>query len=293
MGKKKQYLELPNIIDKFASTLRLNRPPVLDEYDLKQVQNGYLGMHNWNDDEKRLVKASKKTARRNKWVKRGLLVCLLLFAMVAAWQWRSNQRNANLALARLLGTKITSTSLQCSNSSPDSYNNLGLCFLLALHAIDISPNKSEASEYLQGVFSSPKHKASFYRQGSKFAFSPDHTKMVIGAPDGSVRFWNLTTGIKPEIINIQQGCQGPVSGIQFSVNDKDVITFHSNEKAIIWNASTGEKIDFSQEHFNSVQEVTLNSNEQIEVTIDIRGIISIRDRTTGKLKDELQMETWG
>ncbi len=299
MGKKSQYLKLSKVIDKFSKNLRANKPPVLDEYDLRQVQDGYLGMRSWNNEEKRLVTASKKIVRRNKWIKYVLLATLIIFAIIALWQWILNQRNANIALARLLGIKITSIALQSNNNPNDSYNNdLDLGFLLAVHAIDIVPKSEkeeveEAKGYLKKMLASPKHKASLYRQGSEFSFSLDNKRMVIGAPDGSVRFWDLTTGVRPQIIRVQQGHQSLVSGVQFSADGRFAVTHDYSGRGIVWDIFTGKKVDIALEHIDLAQEVPLNPNEQITVKTDCNGVITIRDKTTGKLKDDLQMEHGG
>ncbi|MFN8444205.1 MAG: AAA family ATPase [Caldilineaceae bacterium] len=74
----------------------------LDEADLKAVEAGQAGMRAWTEAEKRLVEASRQARAERQRSRRQLrfagiaaVTAILLFAILAVWQWQQSSKRGN------------------------------------------------------------------------------------------------------------------------------------------------------------------------------------------------------
>ncbi len=264
--------------------------PVLSEGDLELVEKGKSGMRGQSETERKLVEVSRakaKQARRGRqWLTGSLYgtgFLILTIAIFAVFQWWNAVKQANISLARQLGTQATIIA-----GEPNSINGeLDLGLLLALHSTSFNDHP-ESYRYLTRVLYSPHRKASLYRLGSAYAFDPEANLMVIGMPDGSVRFRNVANN---ELFSqqLEKVHEGSVRNVEFSSDGQAVVTGGVDGSVAIWDAKTGSlRAEPQDVHEGSVRNVEFSSDGQTVVTGGIDGSVAIWDAKTGSLRAEPQ-----
>ncbi len=96
-------------------------------------------------------------------------------------------------------------------------------------------------------------------------FSSDDRYMVtnFAGKDQSPLLWNLSTGESQPL----KGHESSVNGIVFSRNNQYLVTFGEDQKAIVWNPGSHEKIDTLLGHNDSIKSVIFSATNRYLATI--------------------------
>jgi WD40 repeat protein len=70
-------------------------------------------------------------------------------------------------------------------------------------------------------------------------FAPDGKRLVSGAQDGTIRFWDAPTG--REVLRIQ-GAKGPIVSLTFSADGKVLTSRQADNTEQRWDAATGKAL---------------------------------------------------
>ena len=87
------------------------------------------------------------------------------------------------------------------------------------------------------------------------AFSPDGRRVGTASRDGTVRLWNVATGIP--VCSIGDGA-APVDGLAFKPDSNQIATADADEVARLWDAATGRRVRTFTGHGNSVKAVAFS-----------------------------------
>ena len=110
-------------------------------------------------------------------------------------------------------------------------------------------------------------------------FSPDGKKILSGYIDGTIRLWDIESGL--EMKKFSHG--GTINSITFSIDGKYILSGSSNKIIKIWDVETGMNIKTFRGHTDSVRSVAFSQDEKY--------IISGSDDNTIKLWDiDTEME---
>ena len=86
------------------------------------------------------------------------------------------------------------------------------------------------------------------------AFSPDGSRLLSAAADGSVRTWDASTG-NPQAV-MEHG--SPVTNAQFSPDGSRVLTITAADEVFLWDAGSGQRLAMLKGHIGAVLSATFS-----------------------------------
>ncbi len=207
--------------------------------------------------------------RRSQKMIRGLQWAIGVAFMLGAFGWwqfsdaNSQKREALISQSKALGA---------ASRLSTSEGNATLGMLLALEALPKQVGKgrkfvaSAEASLLYAMFAQrEKYLLSDHTDGvNNVRFSPQGTLVATASRDGTVRFWNATTG---ETTVTLQGHDGQVYSAEFSPDGRRSVTASSDKTARLWSVETGKKIGPPlQGHQGDVYRASFSPDGKLVVT---------------------------
>jgi WD40 repeat protein len=202
----------------------------LDEIDLKTVDQGKNGMKALKPVEIKLLEASRKhKARQERLIKgykiaRGILIILvLIFAAIAAWQWNMASDREKTATANYLA----------SQAQLKVEQNPTIALRLAEKAQQLDNN-----QIVKGTIYKIYRENNFYKITARqdnpvttLSVSPGGNYILAGSGDGMVRIWD----IKGNPVHHFRAHSGQVLSTVFSPGGSHILTGSTDKTARLWN----------------------------------------------------------
>lgn len=196
----------------------------LDEADLDVVEAGLPGMRELDAQELRLLQVSRarklrlqRERRRSLRVRQTLAAVVLLFAVLAGWQWQVSQRNYRHALANQLA--FTARELLPSD------NTVALRIAYEAYAMLGSRSSATVTQALSEIFHTQETRPVYtarYAHAENVntaVFSPDGQQVLTASEDGFAKLWDLQG---QEIQAFPHGIE--VREAAFSPNGQQILT---------------------------------------------------------------------
>lgn len=258
----------------------------LNDTDLEMVEQGRAGMRQLDADEERLLQISRarkaqreRERKRNRVVRNVLAVCILLFALLAGWQWRVSERNYQRAQAN-----------QLAFSARDLFrtdNTRALRLAAAAYAILGTQSPALVARTLSEIFHS-QDRQPFYAARFTHAehvntavFSPDGTQVLTAAEDGFAKLWDQRGNLRQSFDH--EGYE--VKAAAFSPNGRQILTL-ANAVVSLWELE-GKLVD--RDSLLSGQPADL-SNYSTDGTRILRSFAGSEDEDFRALLQRLQQE---
>lgn len=229
------------ILSNKINDFRLQQESVwLDEADLEIVEKGTTGMRTLEIDEKRLLEISRqrkeqleRERRRNRQVRQALVTAILIFAIVAVWQWRTASEQRNIAQTEAANAKSTLLALQAEELAPKDRTR---ALWLADSAFAIAPTLAAEKTLLNRYYQSLQDKQGFYSsqlqhqdEVNAVAFSPDGRLLVTGSQDEKAKLWSANGELLAPLLH-----ENAVSSVAFSPSGEQILTAAEDATARLW-----------------------------------------------------------
>ncbi len=206
----------------------------LNDVDLEMVEKGREGMRQLHADEEKLLQLSherkaqrERERKRNLVIRKVLAVCILLFAVLAGWQWQVSERNFKRSKANQLAF-VARDLLKIDNTK-------ALRVAEAAYAILGVNSPAAVTRTLSEVFHSqdmiPFYAANFIhtKHVNSAVFSPDGQQILTASEDGFAKLWDRRGNLKQAFDH--EGYE--VESAAFSPNGKQVMTL-ANGMVKLW-----------------------------------------------------------
>ncbi|KAA0231894.1 CHAT domain-containing protein [candidate division KSB1 bacterium] len=214
----------------------------LNDADLEMAEKGREGMRQFDADEERLLQISRerkaqreRERKRNRVIRNVLAVCILLFAVLAGWQWQVSERNYKRSKAN-----------QLAFAAKDLFktdNTKALRVAEAAYAILGANSPATVTRTLSEIFHSqelwPFYEASYShdKHVTSAAIAPDGRRILTASEDGFAKLWdehgNLLQAFDHEGYEVESAA--------FSPNGKQVMTL-ANGMVKLWEMN-GKLVD--------------------------------------------------
>jgi WD40 repeat protein len=123
-------------------------------------------------------------------------------------------------------------------------------------------------------------KRQFVTDAVRVTFSPDGKSVVVGHPDGSVRFWDVASG---EVTRTIKAHEGAVQVIAIDARRDWLATAGSEGKVWTWRLSTGEPLREIQAHKDDIQGLAFHPREAAIYSGGLDGAIRKWNLETGEM----------
>lgn len=215
----------------------------LNDADLEIVEKGKAGMRQLNADEEKLLQFSRerkaqreKERKRNRVIRNVLGIFILLFALLAGWQWQVSERNYRQAKASQLAF--------IANDVFEIDNTKALRIAEAAYAVLGAHSPAAVTRTLSEIFHSqdlrPFYAANFphHQHVNSAVFSPDGQHILTASEDGFAKLWDG----RGNLIHPFDHDANEVKAAMFSPNGRQIFTLANDDTVRLWEAN-GRLID--------------------------------------------------
>ncbi len=122
------------------------------------------------------------------------------------------------------------------------------------------------------------------------AFSPDGQHIIVGHPDGSVRFWNVATG---DVTRTIKAHEGALQAIAIDVGRDRLATGGQEGKLRLWRLSTGEAVGDFELRPESIQGLAFHPRQEVIYSSAPDGMIRKWNIRTGEMALEIRANRFG
>jgi Novel STAND NTPase 1/WD domain, G-beta repeat len=198
----------------------------LDESDLATALSGESGMRSWNEDERRLIDASRSARRKRQGLRFATAAASALLLLALGVLGLTQRRLSLIEKDRaLLATAIGLTE---SDPTPaallfSEITNLDRLGLPAIAGLRRAAELEVARVVLRG------HRGWL----NAALFSPDGSKIVTASNDSTARVWNSDGRGEPVVL---RGHSARVYAASFSPDGSKIVTASLDNTARVWNA---------------------------------------------------------
>jgi WD40 repeat protein len=205
---------------------------LLDDADLAVVEGGQAGMREWNNDERRLIEASRQArarwrrAQQRRRVVGALgLLAVLLAGGFSAWQWQQTDAQTRIAVARL----------QTFQAKTEAAEHPVRALLLAIEAVKrplaadgtrLGSAETVLRERMAAISGIP------LTTGASIAFDPTGRLLAVGSESGSVHLWDFATLDTP--FRILPGHDGEITEVAFDSAGRWLATTGYDKTLRLW-----------------------------------------------------------
>ncbi len=200
----------------------------LDGPDLSIVEQGLLGMQALDEDQRGLIELSRKKKairdaekKRNRQIRLGLAAFILLFAVLAVWEWREAEKNFKASRS----SELAYIALEEYDNDPTR------AMRVAAEAYAILKDRSGpvVTQALTELFheqdSVPFYRSKFphLRNVASVDFSPDHQYVLTASGDKTAKLWKLDGKLVLELHHPKA-----LLNAHFSANGNQILTLSAD-----------------------------------------------------------------
>ena len=298
--------------------------PVLDRIDLEAVEQGRPWMRGLQDDEPRLLEASRQAearrqaeeeerrrqiqeaqekerkaearTRRTRGIAAVGLGCLsLILAGATIWAWRAQRSaTANAEKANRKTAEVLTTGGVTDLEQEHSFDAMHL-FAQAIAAVPRNSPDRANNRLRLGVLEQQVPHLRAILEGHRgevnsAAFSPDGARVVTASMDRTARVWEAASG---RLIAELKGHGRGVWSAAFSPDGARVVTASGDKTARVWEAATGRLVAELKGHGGWVKSAAFSPDGARVVTASADKTARVWEAASGRLVTELKGHTNG
>jgi WD40 repeat protein len=109
----------------------------------------------------------------------------------------------------------------------------------------------------------PRHRLGDWEQATALAVSPDGRLGHAACQDGTIRVWDLATGLRTHVLT---GHEGPASSLAPSLDGRFTLTAGADGTVRVWDLVTGECLRTLEGHTGQISVVRLSADSRIAVS---------------------------
>jgi WD40 repeat protein len=209
---------------KIENTGNQKQVTYLDKRDVLTVEQGQKGMRKFIEEEKQLLQKSRRRNKVNIFLRNTAIVVIIVFAVVAAWQWGVAAKERRVALAnyyssqaqlKLVDYPAEAILLAKEAYLKDSNNNVSQVLCTA------------AAQTLEHPLYNVNFQHTYHVNNA--VFSPSGTAILTASEDGTAKLWDLQGNLLRDFKH-----EKAVKSAVFSPDGRSILTVSRDKTARLW-----------------------------------------------------------